>query len=111
MPNILRKFININMRQKIIIDAYAGIFYSESYDFLTNILPYSNLIHCIRNAKGIIFREICIFRYIRLLICRFEQFRYECFNNKNISEYTLQSLYSNPKFNEMVAVVSILFIK
>ncbi|KCZ77599.1 hypothetical protein H311_01387 [Anncaliia algerae PRA109] len=77
------------MRQKILLMLTQTFFYSENYDFLTKILLYFNLIHCIRNDKDIIFREISIFRYIRLLICRFEQFRYECFNNKNITEYTL----------------------
>lgn len=57
------------------------------------------------------FRLHKIIFYLQLIICKFEVFRFNYFYGRTINREDLEKLYQYPEFNEMVAVISIIFKK
>ncbi|KCZ81916.1 hypothetical protein H312_00677 [Anncaliia algerae PRA339] len=94
--------------QKNIYDCYIEAFYSKNYIFLTNILPGLNFIHKIRfpgHNKG---NMALIFKYLQLILCKFEVFRHTFFTMTDKIEVGVEDLYLDSNFNDTIAVIGII---
>ncbi|KCZ74732.1 hypothetical protein H311_04300, partial [Anncaliia algerae PRA109] len=53
--------------------------------------------------------SVYIIKYLQLIICKIEAFRFKFFRESNIQQISLKVLYNNTEFNEALAVISIIF--
>ncbi|KCZ74676.1 hypothetical protein H311_04356, partial [Anncaliia algerae PRA109] len=90
------------------LDLLLEAFYSSNYNFLYKLIPIYNLIHKITMFRGIYSKSITIALYLKLIISKIEVFRYDFFGQENVSE-TIEKLYENNMFNEMIAEIGIIF--
>lgn len=114
--NIFRHFLNIFDKKKEnsrleLIDSYINILTSSNYKILFRILPGFNLLNKFRKIDGSFEGTLKAIRYLQLILCTFESFRYNYFENKKILSVNLQNLYLNENFNETILIISIILNK
>ncbi|KCZ74999.1 hypothetical protein H311_04030, partial [Anncaliia algerae PRA109] len=97
-------------KENDIINFYLNIINEDNYSILYKILPELELIREIKRVMRP-FRLHKIILYLQLIICKFEVFRFNYFYGKTINREDLEILYQYPEFNEMVAVISVIFKK
>ncbi|KCZ75805.1 hypothetical protein H311_03208, partial [Anncaliia algerae PRA109] len=98
---------NIKAKESNVLEFYAKIFYTKNYRIIRNILPCFNLIDRIKIDKDDNYQNVKIIRYIQLIICKFEAFRYKYYNENPIEEVNIQYLYKHPEFNETLLIMNI----
>lgn len=81
---------------------------SENFNFLFKVFLGFRFMYKIRNIMGIRQKELEVIKFLQLIICKFEYFRFSHFNQKEIPFESLDTLISNSQFNETIAVIVIL---
>ncbi|KCZ79725.1 hypothetical protein H312_02872, partial [Anncaliia algerae PRA339] len=103
--------LTFNSSEENIFDFYIAIFESENYSFLKEILPCFNLLHVIKTPCKFRSNVIYAIRYLQIIICKIEVFRYTYFQKSGVTEININDLDRNQEFNEMIATVHYIFGK
>ncbi|KCZ82044.1 hypothetical protein H312_00526, partial [Anncaliia algerae PRA339] len=102
-----------SMKEKIqeinLLENFSKTFDAENYSFLKKIFPCFKLLDLIKIKSRKIQHSVYIIKYLQLIICRIESFRFKFFKEINIQNISLKVLYENTEFNEALAVISIIF--
>ncbi|KCZ77035.1 hypothetical protein H311_01960, partial [Anncaliia algerae PRA109] len=99
---------NTNFQDNI-LKMYIEILFSENYNFLFKVFPFFILVHKINTNKEGITQTVYLIRYLQLIIGVVETFRFQYFSSPLHTGVLVEDLYQNPKFNETILKIGILF--
>lgn len=88
---------------------YIEILLSENYNFLFKVFPFFTLLHKINTNKEGKPQTVYLIRYLQLIIGVVETFRFQYFSSHLYTGVLVENLYQNPKFNETILKIGILF--
>ncbi|KCZ80103.1 hypothetical protein H312_02507 [Anncaliia algerae PRA339] len=101
------KTFSKSKRATDIINLIIQIFESENYRILFDIIPCLRLLKILKTKTSII-SPLKIIKYLQLIICKFEIFRYILFLNNRTREVGWKILSENSKFNETAAIICLI---
>ncbi|KCZ80030.1 hypothetical protein H312_02569 [Anncaliia algerae PRA339] len=78
---------------------------TKNYNILFKILPFFNLFNIIKRNIVNDALNIKSIRYIHIIICKLEAFKYNYFVSNGIEEETIGNLFLNQNFNETLLII------
>lgn len=90
-----------------ILNAFIEIFKSKNYSLLFKILPCFNLIYKINEINLANKRILFLSRYLLLVLCKYDVFRYNYFKKAKKDYESIEKLQITEEYNETLAIISV----